>query len=151
MAKFAKITVQSLDEVNQFAKEEAFSSITTALASNGNSTPTYGAYFEMSERDDRYFVLIQNTCSTSSAADKTVTIKAGNGIQGVNDLAKTDLGNGEYTWLQIESGRFKNVTENATLKVLSSATEEDQISAKGKVFITGSSADIKIAVFKLPM
>ncbi len=148
MAKFAKITVQSLDEINKFATEAAFSGITTALASNGASTAAYGAYFEMSERDDKYLILVQNTAA--SGDDKFVTIKAGNGIQGVNDLTKSDLGYGEYSWLQIESGRFKNVTENATLKALSSATAADQIAAKGKVFIVGSSADIKVAVFKLP-
>lgn len=32
MAKFATITVQSLDEINKFATEAAFSGITTALA-----------------------------------------------------------------------------------------------------------------------
>ena len=148
MAKFAKITVQSLDEINKFATEAAFSGITTALASNGASTAAYGAYFEMSERDDKYLILVQNVAE--SGADKTVTIKAGNGIQGVNDLVKSDLGYGEYTWLQIESGRFKNVKENATLKALSSATAADQIPAKGKVFITGTDTNIKVAVFKLP-
>lgn len=150
MAKFATITVKSLDEVNKFATEAAFSGITTALASNGATSATFGAVFDMSERDEKYLILIKNACSTSGAADKEVCIKAGNGIQGVNDVKKTDLGNGEYTWIQIESGRFKNVTENATLKALSSATAADQISAKGKVFITGSSADIEVAVFKLP-
>lgn len=150
MAKFAKITVQSLDEINKFAKEEAFTGITTALASNGATSAKYGAYFEMSERDDKYLILVQNVCSTANAADKEVCIKAGNGIQGVNDLVKSDLGNGEYTWLQIESGRFKNVSGNKTLEELSSATEADRIPAKGKVFITGSSADIEVAVFKLP-
>ena len=148
MAKFAKITVQSLDEINKFATEAAFSAITTALASNGASTAAYGAYFEMTERDDKYLILVQNVAA--SGDDKFVTIKAGNGIQGVNDLTKSDLGYGEYTWLQIESGRFKNVKENETLKALSSATAADQIGAKGKVFIVGSSADIKVAVFKLP-
>lgn len=150
MAKFSTITVQELTDVNKFKTEASFSGITTALASNGASAATYGACFEMKERDDKYLVLVQNVCATSDAADKTVTIKAGNGIQGVADVAKTDLGNGEYTIIAIESGRFKNVKENETLKALSSATASDQISAKGKVFITGSSADIKVAVFRLP-
>jgi len=148
MAKFATITVQKLDEINKFKTEAAFSGITTALASNGASTATYGAVFAMDSRDDKYLILAQNVAA--SGDDKTVTIKAGNGIQGVADVAKTDLGYGEYTLIAIESGRFKNVTENATLKALSSATSADQISAKGKVFITGTSADIKVAVFKLP-
>ena len=148
MAKFATITVQKLDEINKFKTEAAFSGITTALASNGASTATYGAVFAMDSRDDKYLILAQNVAV--SGDDKTVTIKAGNGIQGVADVAKADLGYGEYTLIAIESGRFKNVTENETLKALSSATSADQISAKGKVFITGTSADIKVAVFKLP-
>ena len=148
MAKFATITVQKLDEINKFKTEAAFSGITTALASNGASTATYGAVFAMDSRDDKYLILVQNVAA--SGDDKTVTIKAGNGIQGVADVAKADLGYGEYTLIAIESGRFKNVTENETLKALSSATSADQISAKGKVFITGTSADIKVAVFKLP-
>lgn len=150
MAKFSTITVQELTDVNKFKTEADFSGITTALASNGASTATYGACFEMKERDDKYLVLVQNVCATSGAEDKTVTIKAGNGIQGVADVVKADLGNGEYTIIAIESGRFKNVKENNALKELSSATAADQISAKGKVFITGSSADIKVAVFRLP-
>lgn len=150
MAKFAEITVKSLDEINKFATEAAYTDIGTALASNGASSATYGAHFKMGERDDKYLILVQNVCSTSGAADKEVCIKAGNGIQGINDLKKTDLGNGEYTFIQIESGRFKNVKENDTLKELSSATAADQVSAKGRVFITGSSADIKVTVFKLP-
>lgn len=148
MAKFATITVQKLTDYNKFTTEAAFSGIATALASNGAGTATYGACFDMDGRDDKYLLLLQNTAA--SGDDKTVTIKAGNGIQGVNDIAKADLGYGEYTLLALESGRFKNVTENATLKALSSATAADQISAKGKVFITGTSADIKVAVFRLP-
>lgn len=148
MAKFATITVQKLSDFNKFATEAAFSGITTALASNGASTASYGACFEMSERDEKYLILVQNVAV--SGDDKTVTIKAGNGIQGVCDVAKADLGYGEYTFIAIESGRFKNVKPNDTLKALSSATSADQIEAKGKVFITGTDANIKVAVFCLP-
>lgn len=148
MAAFATITVQELTDYNKFKTEAAFSGITTALASNGASTATYGACFEMDGRDDKYLILAQN--AAASGDDKTVTIKAGNGLQGVADVAKTDLGYGEYTLIVIDSGRFKNIAPNATLKALSSATTADQIEAKGKVFITGTDANIKVAVFKLP-
>lgn len=148
MAKFATITVQKLSDFNKFATEAAFSGITTALASNGASAASYGACFEMNERDEKYLILVQNVAV--SGDDKTVTIKAGNGIQGVCDVAKADLGYGEYTFIAIESGRFKNVKPNDTLKALSSATSSDQIEAKGKVFITGTDANIKVAVFCLP-
>ena len=148
MAKFATITVQKLTDINKFTTEAAFSGLTTAIASNGASTATYGACFEMKERDSKYLILVHN--AAGSGDDKTVTIKAGNGIQGVADVAKADLGYGEYALIAIESGRFKNVKANATLKALSSATSADQIEAKGKVFITGTDTNIKVAVFCLP-
>lgn len=88
MAKFATITVQSLDEINKFATEAAFSGITTALATNGAVSATFGAVFDMSERDEKYLILVQNVCNTQDAADKEVCIKAGNGIQGVNDVKR---------------------------------------------------------------
>lgn len=148
MAKFSTVTVQKVDDVNKFTDVAAFSGIATALASNGASTATYGAVFDMDGKDEKVLILAQNTAV--SGDDKTVTVKAGNGFQGVNDLAKADLGYGEYTLIVIDSARFKNVTENATLKALSSATAADQISAKGKVFITGTDANVKVAVFRLP-
>ena len=147
MAVFSKITVQEINEFNKFKTEAAFSGISTALASNGASTATYGAYFEMKDAGDKYLIFVQNVAE--SGDDKTVTIKAGNGIQGVNDIQKADLGFGEYTLICIDSGRFKNVSENDSLKKLSSSTSGTQVSAKGKVFITGTDANIKVAVFKL--
>ena len=148
MAKFATIPVQKLDAFNKFTTEAAFSALATALATNGASSATYGGVIDLDGRDEKYLILVQNTAG--SGDDKTVIIKAGNGIQGVSDLVKSDLGYGEYALLAIESGRFKNVTENDALKALSSATAADQISAKGKVFITGTDANIKVAVFRLP-
>ena len=147
MAVFSKITVQEINNFNTFKTEALFSAISTALATNGASTATYGAYFDMKDAGDKYLILAQNVAANGD--DKTVTIKAGNGIQGVSDIAKTDLGAGEYTLVCIDSGRFKNVSENNTLKALSSATSSSQVSAKGRVFITGTDANIKVAVFKL--
>ena len=94
-------------------------------------------------------ILVQNVCATSSTPAKHVTLKAGNGLQGVGDLS-VDLANGEFTVLTVDTGRFKNVCENDTLKALSSATASDQVPAKGKIFITGADANIKVAVFQLP-
>lgn len=144
MSAFARITPQKAS-LNVFSTEAAFSGISTALASNGASTATYGGYFAMNGKDEKYLIFLQNVAA--SGDDKTVTIKAGNGLQGVNDIAKADLGYGEYTIICIDSGRFKNVAENETLKALSSATAADQVSAKGKVFITGTDGNIKVAVF----
>lgn len=147
MAAFAKITPIEIGALNTFTQEAASATRATALATNGATSATYGAYFEMDGKDEQYLILIENTDS-DGVADATVTIKAGNGLQGGTDLAFTTLDNGEFTCVQVESGRFKNVAENETLKDLSSATAADQVPAKGKVFITGSSADIVVTVFK---
>lgn len=120
----ATITVQSLNERNKFADAALSSAMTTAIDA------TDGAEIVWSERDDKYLVLIQNA---NASGAKNVTIKAGNGIQGVNDITAS-IAASSYTFVTLESGCFKNVTG----------------SDKGKVVITGDSADIKLAVFKMP-
>lgn len=57
---------------------------------------------EFTERDDKMILVI------SATADTTLTVKAGNGIQGVADLALT-VPTGTNL-IKLESGRFKNVT-----------------------------------------
>jgi hypothetical protein len=115
------LNVHSLEERNKLSA--AFTALNQAVDA------TDGAEFTMSERDDKYLILIQN----ASTSAKTVTILHGNGIQGVCDLQET-VAASSYVFVAIDSGRFKNVSG------------ED----KGKVIIKGASADIKIAVFKLP-
>lgn len=57
---------------------------------------------EFSERDDKVVLVITATAAT------TLTIKAGNGIQGVADHTLTvPIGT---SLVKLESGRFKNVT-----------------------------------------
>lgn len=57
---------------------------------------------EWAERDDKMILVISATSAT------TLTVKAGNGIQGVADLALTvPVGT---NLVKLESGRFKNVT-----------------------------------------
>lgn len=118
-----KLTVKEATNRNVFAKDEAFSTITTAVDAAD------GAEFVMDERDDKYLILVQNSASSA----KEVTVKAGNGIQGVNDLTYS-VAASSFTFVQIDSGRFKNVSG----------------ADKGKVIIMGASADIKVAVFRLP-
>lgn len=118
-----KLTVKEVNNRNVFAED----ALTTALTAAVDASD--GAEFAMEERDDKYLLLIQNGATSA----KEITIKAGNGIQGVNDLTHT-LGASSFTFVQIESGRFKNVTGPD----------------KGKVIIKGASADIKVAVFKTP-
>ena len=119
----AVITVRALDDYNKFGTE--FDA--TALATAVNAAD--GAEFVMSGADHKYLVYITNGASSA----KAVTVKAGNGLQGTADIS-VSLGAGKSTYVSLESGRFKNVTG----------------ADKGKVVITGESADIKVAVFKLP-
>ena len=118
----ATINVQALDERNKFASAALSTGMTTAIDA------TDGAEIVWSERDDKYLVLIPNASEA-----KNVTIKAGNGIQGVNDIT-TSIAASSYTFIALDSGRFKNVVG----------------ADKGKVLFTGDSADIKIAAFKMP-
>lgn len=115
------LTVRELDARNTFCT--AFTALTQAVdAANG-------AEFDMEGQDDKHLILIQNAATSA----KTVTVKAGNGLQGVCDLSCEVAASG-YTCVTLESGRFKNVTGDN----------------KGKVILTGTDANIKVAVFKLP-
>ena len=59
--------------------------------------------FDFSEKDDHIIIVVQN-----SGGESSLTIKAGNGIQGVCDL---DLNVPEgISLFKLESGRFKNVS-----------------------------------------
>lgn len=118
------IPVQVLIDRNVFANAADFASMTTAIDAAD------GAEFVMSERDDKYLVLVHN----AGASEQAVTIKHGNGIQGVCDVELEALGAGKYTFVALDSGRVKHVSGEH----------------KGKVLIAGGSADVKIAVFQLP-
>lgn len=118
------IPVQVLDDRNKFAPGADFASMTTAIDAAD------GAEFIMSERDDKYLVLAYN----SGDDEQALTIKHGNGIQGVCDLELEALGSGQYTFVALDSGRVKHVSGEH----------------KGKVLIAGGSANVKIAVFQLP-
>lgn len=118
-----KLTVHKMGKRNELMTAVATASLFAAVDASA------GAEFEMSGRDDKVVVLIQN----AATAAKNVTIKAGNGIQGVNDYVES-VPASSTTAIVLESGRFKNVSG------------ED----KGKVIIMGASADIKLAVIQLP-
>ena len=118
-----KLTVHEMGKRNELMTAVATANLFAAVDAAA------AAEFEMSGRDDKVVVLIQN----AATAAKNVTIKAGNGIQGVNDYVES-VPASSTTAIVLESGRFKNVSG------------ED----KGKVIIMGASADIKLAVIQLP-
>lgn len=88
-----------------------------------------GAEIDYSGRDDKMMIMLLN--ETNSTA--TVTVKAGNGIQGVCDLT-VELAEGGMATLALESGRFKNVSGPD----------------KGKVILAASAAGVGAMALKLP-
>ena len=88
-----------------------------------------GAEIDYSARDDKMLVMLQNMADSAV----TVTVKAGNGIQGVCDLPIELAGNATAT-LALESGRFKNVSGKD----------------KGKVILAASAAGVGVMAFKMP-
>lgn len=90
-----------------------------------------GAYFVMAKGGDKYVIGIKN--AVSSEANKTITIKAGNGLQGTNDIS-LELAKDKIAWVVLDSGKFKNVYGVN----------------KGKVILTGTSNDLKVKVIELP-
>ena len=115
----ADITVNAVGGLNEFTDVSA---LVTAVDSTNKD-----AIIPMVS--DKMLILVQNTDSSNAV---TVTIKAGNGIQGNKDISATIPASG-YKIVQIESGRFKNVSGDNS----------------GKVKIVGSSNKVKVGAFVL--
>lgn len=120
----ATITPQKLTAYNDFLTAAASSGMFTAVDASA------GGLIDFGHKDFKAILLIQNGHATDA---KSVTIKAGNGIQGNKDIT-LEIAAGKYTAVCIESGRFKNVSGTNV----------------GKVLVTGTSTDIKVACFVLP-
>lgn len=89
------------------------------------------AYFEASGRDEQFVVGVYNSNQSNA---KTVTIKAGNGLQSEFGDLTFSVSAQKIAWVVLSSGRFKNVTgEN-----------------KGNIVIEGESTDIQLKVIRLP-
>lgn len=111
-------------EMDKYNEAHAFE-----MTQGGAIDAAEGAEIDFSGRDDKMLIMLQNT----TGQDVTVTVKAGNGIQGVCDLT-VELAEGGMATLALESGRFKNVSG----------------SDKGKVILAASAAGVGVMVFKLP-
>ena len=113
----------------------AATSITTVkVGLNGSATyPTLAAVDDTAQKaevsmgaDQKMLILVQN--SHASAA-KTVTVKAGDGIQGTADMTAISIAAGATICLVLESGKY---------------------ASKGKVTLLGESTDIKVGAIQLP-
>lgn len=89
------------------------------------------AYFEASGRDEQFVVGAYNSNESNA---KTVTIKAGNGLQSEFGDLTFSITAKKIAWVVLSSGRFKNVTGDN----------------KGKIVIEGASTDIQLKVIRLP-
>ena len=119
MAK-TKIESTKINDFNDYVILNEFVSV---------ATPADGALIPFNDADHKTVVIIKN----SNAASQTVTFKAGNGIQGAQDMNLT-IPTGKTILVSLESGKFKNVSG------------EDA----GYVLMTASSADIGVQVAVLP-
>ena len=147
---FSYVTVQNISKQNEANAAESYSSLTTALASNGESSATIGACFDMPERDDKYLLLFQNTDSDAHS----FTIKASDALQGVNDYS-CSIAAGKYVLMSIDSGRFKWTRGNNgyidLAKSIPHNISTSGFTEKGKVFVVADDAKVKMAVFKMPV
>ena len=106
-----------------------FNEISANLEFKTAATPADGFALDLSGKDYKIAILVK-----SSAAGGTITVKAGDGIQGVADYVSGAIGNGEERAIVLESGAFMNVTGPN----------------KGKVIIIPSAATVTIAAVQLP-
>ena len=123
---YLRVDVQEISSRNVFTNARAFDGMTMAFDGDGSD---FGCEIPYDARDDKYLILIHNAGSESA----NITVKGGNALQGGKDLTFV-LDEGKFTLLQPDSGRFKNVDGEY----------------KGKVVITAGSANVKVAVFRLP-
>lgn len=89
-----------------------------------------GVAIDMTGKDFATVILAKN----GGSAAATVTVKAGDGIQGIKDIAAYSIAAGATAAIRLDSGAFKNVLGTN----------------KGKAVIIPSSTDITFAVVELP-
>ena len=119
-----EITPIKLTSFNTITKE---TNATDFVAIDG----THGAFFVMAKGGDKYVIGIKNAVADSG--NKTITIKAGNGLQGTNDISLA-LAKDAIAWVVLDSGKFKNVYGVN----------------KGKVILTGTDNNLQVKVIELP-
>lgn len=99
---------------NTLVRPNAFSDATFTAGT------TDGFLFDFTANDSDIVLVFQNTAASAG----TVTVKAGNGIQGVADLDTYSIAANGFSVVTLDSGRFKNVsgTNNGKVLVVPSAT-----------------------------
>lgn len=144
MANFTKLVPIDMGNLPNIPTNKVLASdVYTSATTNGKTTATYGVYFNMQERDDKYLIVLKNSAASGAI---TATIKAGNSgkwSSGDNDIV---IGAGEISFIKVESGRYKNETDNEELTALGNIGE----SLKGCVVVTAPATGLDVAVIKMP-
>ena len=106
---------------------------TSALAFAAANAAADGFLIDVSDyADHKVALFFQNTNGAATA--RTATVKKGNGLQGVADLASGNVAAGAIACVVVESGAFKNVT--GTLA--------------GNIHVVVDNAEMKMAAVVLP-
>jgi len=110
-----KVTPVVLEGFNKF-KLGALTFTQATTASDGFTIDVSGY------ADHKILMLFQNIATTSA---RTVTIKAGNGLQGTTDLASGNIAAGKVGAVVVESGHFLNVSgdDKGLIKAIPSEVE----------------------------
>lgn len=119
-------------KLNEFVVENATNDFVALDA-------TLGAEFEMTQRDEKYVIVVKNAAST--AVKVTAIIKAGDSLQSAFGDAVKELSQNEIAYAVIDSGRFKNLTGDNKGKVIITSLNENG---------TAGSADLQVKVIQLP-
>jgi len=119
------VTPVDLGKVNAFTLD--------AVTFTQATTAAHGFLVDVSgHADQKIVMLFQNT--NQAAVARTATIKAGDALQGVADLASGDVAAAKIAAVTVESGKFVNLT----------GTD------KGKILVIPSHAELKMACLVLP-
>lgn len=114
------LPIVDLVNFNTFYTDE--SAVALNSSDGGLLTPT--------KKDGKLLIKLVNS---ESAQTPTVTIYAGNGLQGVANLTKT-FANSQVCFIQIETGKFLNVTGTN----------------KGKILIGDATGYVDVVAYELP-
>lgn len=147
---FAKLKVTEINQISEFSAPKTTAEMYTTLTEGVEDSDVYGGYLEMTERDDKYVIIVTNT---NASATCPITVKAGNGLFSGVDVSCSSIPANSKTAITIESGRFKWMTDNGGYidKEQSVGHGVDGLSEKGKVFFTTTKSGVSVCVLRQPV
>ena len=137
---FSEVSETKLQKLNAWRTIVAADETTVGASAGSNG---YGAIITLADKDAKYLIMATNT---SESTPTVVKIKAGNGVNASTFEPTLTLGPSCNAVIQIESGLFKHVKDEGAMKV-----ESESQSIVGKVFLTSTTATVKLKVFHMVM